>query len=204
MRCCGSAEPRGQTRGDEDADSVHAAGCRRPRPNLVIYRGRQSGRRRPGGEGGSCHLSPACETSPDRNQAAGHHAITGAILDGYEIPQLCDRLPSGDCPVAGGGGAARKARPERGFAKPALRGNENSPKQNQKMAENGAPTHLALRHYHQSTLALLDFPPGRLHTASANEPMRVRRFQHEARALPVSSFHLRNPLERSRTRCGQW
>ena len=34
----------------------------------------------------SCHLSPAGETSPHGNEAAGHHAVTRPLLDRREIP----------------------------------------------------------------------------------------------------------------------
>jgi hypothetical protein len=43
-------------------------------------------------------------------QAAGHHAVTSAVLDGYPIPQLCDCLPPGNRSVAGGRGVAWQAR----------------------------------------------------------------------------------------------
>src|ERR1022692_3829116 len=57
------------------------------------------------------------EASADGNQAAGYNAVAGAVLDGHEISQLCDRLPCGNDPVTSGRPAARKARPERGSGK---------------------------------------------------------------------------------------
>src|ERR1039458_81527 len=78
------------------------------------------GSRRPGGNGDPRHLSPAGETSSDRNQAAGRNAAAGAFLDPREIPQLCDRLPPRNGPVAGDRRAAGKARPERGSGKAVL------------------------------------------------------------------------------------
>jgi Arc/MetJ-type ribon-helix-helix transcriptional regulator len=60
-----------RSRRDECAVSVHAAGDGRPRCDLVVYRRRQPGRCRPGGNGNCRYLSPAGETSPDGSQAVG-------------------------------------------------------------------------------------------------------------------------------------
>jgi hypothetical protein len=59
----------------------------------------------------SSALSAAGETSAHGDETAGYHIILGALLDCHEIPQLRDRLPPGNRPVAGNRRSARQARP---------------------------------------------------------------------------------------------
>jgi plasmid stabilization system protein ParE len=54
-------------------------------------------------------LSSAGKTSADGHKATGHHGAASPVLDCHEVPELRDRLPSRNRPVAGGRRSARKA-----------------------------------------------------------------------------------------------